>query len=697
MRQILMAVMLACSAFSVASAQTSEPPPSLPLPDMDDFLGSSNFYGPELSPTGRYIAGIRRDGEISVFMVVDMDDPEAKPAYMNLGGFFPQWTEWVTDDRMLVKVRGYTDLKKRNKVLSREEVYDDNYSGYVVPFERLIAMDRNGANSIALLSDKRDFQESFFNANVVDFLTNDPDHILMAAQLGSDLDLFKVNVTTGEYDRIALGTSRTFAWYVDKNGEPAFRFNTNRRGTTVYIYAREDRENGDIKWKKVRTIRLNKDNPQRDAATEFKPLFPGPTETTYYVAARPEDAKTTGIYLYDFEEDRFLETIKTDPNFDVENAFFNRETGEYLGVYYYRDRITHDFQNSRIQANLNGLQAYFGETISVLPASTSIDGNTWLIRTFGPKDPGTLHMFNLESAEVRPVASIFLSLKDKELAETQVINYSARDNLNITGYLTRPANLAEGENPPLVMLPHGGPEQRDVLTFDFDVQLLAAYGYQVFQPNFRGSSGYGEDFAKSGYRQWGKAMQTDLDDGYQALIDAGLVDAGNACIMGASYGGYAAQVALTHTPDLYRCVISIAGPSDLREMLDYERKEEGRDSEAYQYWVDQIGDPRKDKEAIEAISPINLVDQAIAPLLLIHGENDTVVPIDQSEEMTEAMEKAGKSVRFVELTESGHSYYGTGQEKRYYTEILNFLRLHLPSSRNRDYEELVSSLAQAGE
>ena len=680
MKRILFALSMALAYPVGIQAQT--PTTDLQaLPSYEDFVGDADYYGAELSPTGRFVSGIRRLDEGLIFLIVDLNhDLDVKT--INLGGFFPIWSEWVTDDRLLIKVRGFTDLKKRNKILSREEVFDPNYKGAVVPFERLVAIDRDGSKPLTLLSDRRDFKNSFFNANVVDFLRDDPDHILMAAQMSGDLDLFKVNVSSGEYERIALGTDNTFSWYVDRNGEPAFRFNTNRRRTTVYVYAREDRENGSIKWRKIRTIRLNQDNPQRDAATEFKPLYPGPTETTFYVAARPEGAKTTGIYLYNFEEDEFLETIKTDPEFDIENAFFSEDTGEYLGSYYFRDRITHAFTDTKLQANLDGIQVWFGENINVLPVDTSHDGDTWLIKSIGPTDPGTFHIFDVETAQIRAIGAAFINLGKKTFADAEVVRYAARDGMEISGYLTRPVGLPEGEIPPLIMMPHGGPEVRDYLSFDFNAQLLAAYGYQVFQPNFRGSSGYGEDFAKAGYRQWGKAMQTDVEDGLNHLVEAGLVDPSKVCIFGASYGGYVAQLALTQTPDIYRCAISKAGPSDLLGMLKYERQEEGRDSETYQYWIDQIGHPKDDEDDIRAISPINLVEQAKHPLLLVHGENDSVVPPDQSEEMDEAMRKAGKSVRFVMLTNSGHSYYGKGEEKRYYSEILSFLRENLPSSRN---------------
>jgi dipeptidyl aminopeptidase/acylaminoacyl peptidase len=228
------------------------------------------------------------------------------------------------------------------------------------------------------------------------------------------------------------------------------------------------------------------------------------------------------------------------------------------------------------------------------------------------------------------------------------------------------------------MIPHGGPEVRDILTFNYDVQVLVAHGYQVFQPNFRGSSGYGMTFANLGRREWGGAMQDDLDDGLDHLVAEGLVDPGRACIVGTSYGGYAALAAATMTPELYQCVVAIAAPSDLFAMLKWERKEEGHDSESYQYWVNHIGDPRKDKAALQAVSPAKLADRVLAPILLIHGTDDGVVPIKQSEIMVKALSKAGKAYQFVELEGSAHSRRSDEDQRLEYETILAFLGTHLP-------------------
>ncbi len=162
------------------------------------------------------------------------------------------------------------------------------------------------------------------------------------------------------------------------------------------------------------------------------------------------------------------------------------------------------------------------------------------------------------------------------------------------------------------------------------------------------------------------------------LVDAGIAAPDRACIYGASYGGYSALAAATLTPDMYQCAIAVAAPSDLLEMLRWERKEEGRNSEAYEYWVEHIGHPKHDKAALRAVSPAKLADQVIRPILLIHGENDGVVPIKQMQIMVKALKRASKP--FVELTleDSAHSYRSDEDERAEYDAILGFLATHLP-------------------
>lgn len=631
------------------------------LPVLEDFLGKPDFWSPELSPSGQFLAGIRRIEEANYLITVDLHEEEAKPHAISLGIAELNWVEWITDERLLISVSAFAGILPFG-------------------FTRVMAMDRDGGNPVNMFADDPIIARNWHLGSVVSLLEEDDDHILMAARQRGDLDLFKVNVHDGSFEQIASGTDFTYSWYVDRQGEPAFRFNTNRSGTTIYIHAREERKSGKIKWRKIRTIRLNR-NRNDESSAEFAPLFPGPTESTYYVAARPEGEDKTGIYVYDFEQDSYIKTIKVDDQVDIANALFNRQTREFQGVWYFRDKLVIELEDLSTQNHLEGLNQHFGDQLNVLPLMSNEEGNIWLIKVQGPTDSGSYHIYDTNKASARWLGSNFDKLEGKTFGKVEVVSYRARDGLELWGYLTRPPGLEEGAKPPLVMMPHGGPEFRDFFTFDFKVQMLVAEGYQVFQPNFRGSAGFGKAFADKGRGEWGGAMQTDVEDAFHHLVEQGLADRDAACIYGASYGGYVALMAATTTPDLYRCAIAQAAPADLLEMLKYDRKKEGRDSEAYKYWVAHIGDPKEDKEKIRTISPVNLAENVTRPLLIIHGAADSLVPPEQADLMEKALDKAGKRYQRVDLEESGHGVGSDEDERKEFMAIKSFLAENLSKSR----------------
>lgn len=674
--------MIACALliWSGALCVSAEQTPSASSHSvLDSYVGEFDFKGAELSPSGRYVAGLKKIDGKDYVVTIDLEAPEMELRASNFGDFYLNWLEWADDDKLLVSVYGLFNVYD-GKTMTREEAdaYDIN-DLRVIPqrFTRLFSLNRQTGETVQMFGNDRKMARNYTLGRVTDFLPDDPEHILMPARLRGDLDLFRVNINDGTFKRVAVATDYTYAWYTDRNGRPAFRLSTNRYNSIVYIYAREDAKSGKIRWRKVRTIRLNNDEKVQPAP-EFKILYPGPTENTYYVAARRDGDETTGIYLYDFEADAFVETVVIREGLDIEDVIFNQDTRELLGIYYYDDRLIIEMEDPNIQKHLAGLNTYFGNKANVAPIDASEDGNRWLLSVSGPNDPGSYHIYNVEKKSARAIANAKSSLASVKHADVDIIEYQASDGLMLKGYLTRPANLSDGKVPPLVMMPHGGPEMRDYYTFDWRAQVLAAHGYQVFQPNYRGSSGYGKIFADRGRREWGRKMQTDVDDAYAHLISEGLAETGRACVYGESYGGFVAMTAAVTSPDLYKCAISGAGVSDLLQMMEWQGNREGLDSETYKYWQMHIGDPIADNAKLIATSPARNIGAKVTPLLLIHGDSDGVVPIAQSKTMYDALTAANKSVRFVKLEGAGHSYRRGRQEKEEYLEVLTFLNKHLP-------------------
>jgi len=235
----------------------------------------------------------------------------------------------------------------------------------------------------------------------------------------------------------------------------------------------------------------------------------------------------------------------------------------------------------------------------------------------------------------------------------------------LTAYLTIP--LASGPRP-LIVMPHGGPELRDRVDFDRFAQIFAAQGWMVLQPNFRGSGGYGQAFAKAGKKHWGDLMQADVEDAVAQVLASGRVDTTRIAICGASYGGYAALMGAVRRPELYKAVVAIAGDSDLVESIAFSRSKDGADSEAYRYWLGSIGNPETDRAMMEAASPARQASRIQAPVLLIHGTEDRIVAPKQSRIMAQALKAAGKPVELVELPDVGHRNLDVDDWKLVYTK-----------------------------
>ncbi|MEJ0042064.1 MAG: prolyl oligopeptidase family serine peptidase [Rhizomicrobium sp.] len=225
-------------------------------------------------------------------------------------------------------------------------------------------------------------------------------------------------------------------------------------------------------------------------------------------------------------------------------------------------------------------------------------------------------------------------------------------------------------------MPHGGPDLRDWIRFDWWAQFLANRGYAVFQPNFRGSKGYGHAFTDAGLGQWGLKMQDDITDGVKALIADGTADPKRICIVGASYGGYAALAGATFTPDLYACAASISGVADLGRMIDYERKMHGRHSGSVSFWQSRIGAP-DDAARIDATSPALHADRVRIPILLMHGKLDTTVPYAQGEAERDALERAGRKVEFATFDVDDHYLTLASTRLQMLTNLERFLKANI--------------------
>lgn len=321
----------------------------------------------------------------------------------------------------------------------------------------------------------------------------------------------------------------------------------------------------------------------------------------------------------------------------------------------------------------------FGDAVVHLE-SWSDDRRTVVLRVEGKAFGAGYFLLDVATHRADWLADEYLRLPPEVLGEKRAIHYTAADGTEIPAYLTLPPGTVEAKRLPLVVLAHGGPAARDDPGFDWWAQALASRGYAVLQPQFRGSSGFGGRFLAAGYGQWGRKMQTDLSDGVRALAARGIADPARTCIVGGSYGGYAALAGVTLQHGVYRCAVALAGPADLKAMLDYEHTfTGGKRNRTMRYWQRFMGATSANDPMLATISPLASVAAADAPILLIHGTDDTVVPFDQSKVMAAALTRVGKPVELVRLASEDHWLSRSATRTAMLDATVSFLGKHLPT------------------
>ncbi|NKB42948.1 MAG: alpha/beta fold hydrolase [Alphaproteobacteria bacterium] len=484
------------------------------------------------------------------------------------------------------------------------------------------------------------------------------------------VDLFEVDGNSGRGKRISKGGENTDQWVVRTDGTVIARVDHFDRSDNYRILAPEDRALG-RNWKTIFSEEADIPNMTvwgTDQTGEF--LIISTYQTTgrralFEMAISDGAVSPTALFEHQFV--------------DVDSVITDDYTGEVVGVDIIYAAREQQFFQSDFVAVVNAVEKALPDGYRVYIESWDKERTRFILFAQSSTDSGVYLLLNKETGALDLITRAYPDIKSEHLSPVTPFAYKTRDELNLQGYLTVPSNT-KAENLPVVVMPHGGPESRDELGYDWWQQFLASQGYAVVQMNFRGSSGYGSRFIRAGYGQWGKAMQDDVTDAINYLIEKGVADPDRICIVGASYGGYAALAGAAFTPNLYKCAASYSGVSDLGRMLSRERKRFGAKSSTYEYWVAQIGEPG---DEVNSRSPARTVDQIRADILLIHGKKDTVVDIDQSEVMAKALEKAGRPHEFIVLKGEDH-WLSTEETRIAMLEALGgFLEQHLgPNAEN---------------
>jgi dipeptidyl aminopeptidase/acylaminoacyl peptidase len=471
-------------------------------------------------------------------------------------------------------------------------------------------------------------------------------------------NLFEVDTTTGKGKRVDAGSQFTTDWIANKKGASAVRAEWNPDTKSFRILGRQG-----LGWK---------DLHRQTTGERMWVVGLSADESAVLAVGARGGAKDK---LWSFPLTGAPPTVLAEhPTLPVEALTFDPLTDLVVAAEFGGTDGGGVWIDSQAQARFKSVaKAFAGKRYRLLARSE--DQKRVLVRVWGPSAPPMYYLVDFAARSADIVGEEYPKLADVAFGEVKAFSYKARDGYDIPAYLTLPAG-SNGKNLPLVVLPHGGPESRDEDgDFDWWAQFLASRGYAVLQPQFRGSTGFGEAHRLAGRRQWGKLMQDDVTDGAKAMVAQGVADPKRMCVVGWSYGGYVALAGAAFTPELYACAASINGISDLPAMLGADKKSYGEESNNYEYWNDHVGSPT-DPDVI-AKSPSRHAAAVRASVLLVHSVEDTIVRVEQSDMMERALRSEGKAVEFLRMDGDDHNLAKSVSRVRMLTELEAFLGKHL--------------------
>ena len=384
-----------------------------------------------------------------------------------------------------------------------------------------------------------------------------------------------------------------------------------------------------------------------------------------------EENDTNAIYFYDMDTREFSDKLYQDPRYDVDGltgscrqasggSFSRYGSSEIAAIGYesYQQEVV--FFDKDAEATYIAIKQLFPDD-QVSLESSDVSGKVMIVRVSNTNNPGDYYIVDLYKNAVNLLYQSRPWLDRSKLAKAQPVTYTARDGLEIPALLTLATK--ETDKKYFIILPHGGPNTKQYIGYDTWVQFFANRGINVLQPDFRGSTGLGTSHYIAGNQEWGKKMQDDITDGVLWAIENGYADKDRVCIAGASYGGYATMAGLVFTPDLYRCGINSVGVTDQQQLLDNFAKKASRfqswDEEPLLEWGD-LSTPEGQKYAKE-ISPILHVNNIKAPVLVLHGSNDYVVPVFHARDLISKLKSLDKEYDSMFQAYDGHCVTSCGE------------------------------------
>lgn len=651
--QMLLAGIAATMWSGTASAQTTIPVEAFgSLPAISDV---------QLSPDGKHISALQTYHGRTVVVIYEVGAPPGTiPSILIDETHYITGAQWGNNERLLVKV--YQSMKP------------DVSAARAYPVTRTFSFDAKASHPVMLFKNLTSTHYNLDSSIIEDVNLDDPGHVIMP-MVGEHMrafswDLYKVDIFSGMAEPYLEGKpitsdytdEHTEDWVMDGHGHAVARIDRTYDPLVDHLKLNE---NG--AWREVQSY---------DAEGDQGAYMAGLSEDGRQIVRFDNDAAgSVSVVGYDIASGKTVSLFK-DPKYDVSALFVDQWTRRAIGIYYTTDTYQARFFSPGLQALQRGLEQAFPGQNAILESQDQAMDKV-IVRVSSTSQPWTYYMLDRNTHQAVRIGVSYPALAAQTLGTVKLYPYKARDGLDIPAYLTLPPGK-EAKNLPVVIVPHADLDGRDSMDFSWWAQFMASRGYAVLQPNFRGSYGYGYAFRKAGFHQLGLKMQDDITDGVKKLIADGVADPKRICIVGASYGGYAALAGATFTPDLYACAVSFAGISNLPKYLDDEQRDSGAHSKEMSYQRMRIGDPSDDLVQLNATSPDQHAAEVKCPILLMHGNSDYTVRVGQSISEYDALKKAGKDVEFIRFEgDEDHFLERADTRIRMLTAIEAFLAKHI--------------------
>lgn len=632
-----------------------------PLLDRELFFGNPEILGAQLSPDGQFIAFLKPWNDTRNIWVKRTNEPFASARLLTaetkrpIPGFF-----WSRDSRFILFVKDNDGDENFN--VWAVSPHHPSAPGEPVPKARNLT-DLKGVRAVIYEVPKAHPDWLFVGLN-----DRDP----------AWHDLYRLSISTGERQLLFKNTERIVGWSFDLQGNPRVASRIKDDGSTEILRFSQGQLQPIYSCSPLEScgvVRFHKNGKQ-----------------VYIFANRGEQENFVSLRLLDLDTGEETK-VEADPEgkVDLSQAVFSERSDELVGTVYLEDRARVYFRDPQWAAMYKFLKKKFkGQEVSF--SSETAHEQLFLVTVTSDTEPGATYLFYPKKRKLVFQYRIRERLPRRFLASVRPVHYPSSDGLEIPAYLTLPKGV-KAENLPTVMVPHGGPWARNFWRYNGLAQFLANRGYAVFQPNFRGSTGYGKAFLNAGNRQWGEKMQDDLTWGIKYLVEKGIADPKRIGILGGSYGGYATLAGVAFTPDLYAAAVDIVGPSNLLTLL----------ASIPPYWEAmraifhvRMGDPStpEGKAQLERQSPLNHVEKIKTPLLIVQGANDPRVKKSESDQIVVALREAGFPVEYLLAEDEGHGFVRPVNQMAMYAAVEKFLAKHLGGRFQPDMPETVRKRLQ---